>query len=334
MKFQPGDKVSFINEKQDGVVTKSSPGGRVTVRIEDGFEIDVLEKELVKTGNVKVEQAQIQEVIAETNDETFLSVGEIVNMNTIALVTVPEAIGAVLSGPVQFYLVNKSSYDVLYTCYLSYGKDLKGKSAGSISSGDNILLLSSGRNDLFGSGPFQIELLLYSQNQKPQVSHIRKEVPLSLPDLTNTNSQGKSRLGFGKVSLLLDENQPEEIQIKDLVEKWNDPKPAEKSTSKTPNKSGHVYFVNEKTVDLHIEELMENFSGMNNAEILSVQMKRFDEEMHEAIRKNFKRIIFIHGIGKGVLKQSILNELKNYKGIRVREADPVKYGQGATEVLF
>ncbi len=334
MKFQPGDKVSFINEKQDGVVTKSSPGGKVTVRIEDGFEIDVLEKELVKTGNVKVEQAQIQEIIAETNDETFLSVGEIVNMNTIALVTVPEAIGAVLSGPVQFYLVNKSSYDVLYTCYLSYGKDLKGKSAGSISSGDNVLLLTSNRNDLFGSGPFQIELLLYSQNQKPQVSHLRKEVPLSLPDLTNTNSLVKGRTGFGKVSMLFDENQPEEIQIKDLVEKWNDPKPAEKTTNKIPNKSGHVYFVNEKTVDLHIEELMENFSGMNNAEILSVQMKRFDEEMHEAIRKNFKRIIFIHGIGKGVLKQSILNELKNYKGIRVREADPVKYGQGATEVLF
>jgi len=40
MNFLPGDKVSFINEKQDGVVVKLLPGNKILVAIEDGFEIE------------------------------------------------------------------------------------------------------------------------------------------------------------------------------------------------------------------------------------------------------------------------------------------------------
>jgi dsDNA-specific endonuclease/ATPase MutS2 len=51
MKFTPGDKVSFINEKQEGIVVKILPNNKVVVDIEDGFELTVSEKELVKNGN-------------------------------------------------------------------------------------------------------------------------------------------------------------------------------------------------------------------------------------------------------------------------------------------
>lgn len=56
MKFNPGDKVSFIDEKQDGVVVKILTNNTVlVVAIEDGFDIEVSEKELIKTGVVNLE---------------------------------------------------------------------------------------------------------------------------------------------------------------------------------------------------------------------------------------------------------------------------------------
>jgi hypothetical protein len=58
MKFQPGDKVSFINEKQQGVVKKILTGNMVVVEIEDGFEFPVRENELVKIGMVPFDKPE------------------------------------------------------------------------------------------------------------------------------------------------------------------------------------------------------------------------------------------------------------------------------------
>jgi hypothetical protein len=334
MKFQAGDKVSFINEKQDGIVTFVSAGGRVTVRIEDGFEIEVLERELVKTGSVSQKNTLPQEKVAEKIQEEPFTADELAGQGTIAFISVPAAIGAVLSGPVQFYLVNKSEFDALYTCYLNTGKNSRGINAGVIEKGSSIQVFTSGRNELFDSGPFHIEMLLYSKNGRPQAGYIRKEIAVSLPDLENVGARLSGRSAFGKATVLFDGSQPEDIPVKDLLEKWGEHKTKEPKPAKPVKNSGHSFFVNEKTVDLHIEELVDDFTGMSNPEILSIQLNKFNEEMHEGIRNHFKRIIFIHGVGKGVLKQSILNELKNYKGVKAREADPFKYGQGATEVLF
>ena len=47
MEFQVGDKVSFLNEKLDGVVAKIISKDQVAVTIEEGFDIPVLNRELV-----------------------------------------------------------------------------------------------------------------------------------------------------------------------------------------------------------------------------------------------------------------------------------------------
>ena len=56
--------------------------------------------------------------------------------------------------------------------------------------------------------------------------------------------------------------------------------------------------------------------------------------MNEAMRKHIRKIIFIHGVGNGRLKSEIRKELQHYQGIKVRDADPSRYGRGATEVVF
>lgn len=87
-------------------------------------------------------------------------------------------------------------------------------------------------------------------------------------------------------------------------------------------------------VDLHIEELIETHRGMSNSHILEVQMANFRRELNVAIRKKVQRLIIIHGVGEGVLKSAIRQELyESYPSIEHHDASYRKYGYGATEIL-
>jgi dsDNA-specific endonuclease/ATPase MutS2 len=85
-------------------------------------------------------------------------------------------------------------------------------------------------------------------------------------------------------------------------------------------------------VDLHIEELLEDTAGMDNAEIIRYQLKHFEKCMDEAKRRPIKRFVVIHGVGKGKLRDEIRKLLKA-DSIEHYDAALSKYGYGATEVL-
>ena len=88
-------------------------------------------------------------------------------------------------------------------------------------------------------------------------------------------------------------------------------------------------------VDLHIGQLMETTAGMNNADMLEYQLKKFNEVMNENLRNKNQKIVFIHGKGDGILKNAILKELKQkYKHAYVQDASFREYGFGATMVTI
>jgi len=43
-------------------------------------------------------------------------------------------------------------------------------------------------------------------------------------------------------------------------------------------------------------------------------------------------MIVIHGVGEGRLRDEVHNVLKHYPGVRFRDADPRRFGSGATEI--
>lgn len=63
MDYQVGDKVSFLNEKLDGVVSKIVNSNQVEVATEDGFDIPVLAKDivLVKRNELRKEKKALTE---------------------------------------------------------------------------------------------------------------------------------------------------------------------------------------------------------------------------------------------------------------------------------
>lgn len=87
-------------------------------------------------------------------------------------------------------------------------------------------------------------------------------------------------------------------------------------------------------VDLHIEKLVNSFRGMSNFDILNLQLETAKRQLEFAMRKRIQKIVFIHGVGEGVLKAELDYLLNRYDNLKFYDADYQKYGQGATEVYF
>jgi len=86
-------------------------------------------------------------------------------------------------------------------------------------------------------------------------------------------------------------------------------------------------------VDLHIEKLVDNYSGLQNHQILELQLQHAKGKLSFAQKKKIRKIVFIHGLGEGVLRYELLRLFQDYK-VEFCEASYQKYGLGATEVTF
>lgn len=87
-------------------------------------------------------------------------------------------------------------------------------------------------------------------------------------------------------------------------------------------------------VDLHIEKLVPDWRGMSAYDILDHQLETARRQLEFALRKRIQRVVFIHGVGEGVLREELATLFRRFEGLRVQEADPRKYGLGATEVYI
>ncbi|MCG9793469.1 Smr/MutS family protein [Flavobacterium algicola] len=86
--------------------------------------------------------------------------------------------------------------------------------------------------------------------------------------------------------------------------------------------------------DLHIEKLVKSSRGMSNYDILTIQAETAQRHIEFAIKNRIPKIVFIHGVGEGVLKSELDFLLGRYDNIDFQEANYQKYGQGATEVYI
>ncbi len=85
-------------------------------------------------------------------------------------------------------------------------------------------------------------------------------------------------------------------------------------------------------IDLHIESLLESHFGMSNQEILTHQLKEFRNFINQAKTNHVKKLVVIHGVGEGVLKEEVLAILRKDEDVSYKDADYMFYGKGATEI--
>ena len=88
-------------------------------------------------------------------------------------------------------------------------------------------------------------------------------------------------------------------------------------------------------VDLHFHELVDDNSGLKDRTKIDIQLNHFERMMKIASEQKIRKIIFIHGVGQGVLRHQIRSRLDlYYPNCTVRDANPREYGAGATEVYL
>ncbi|MCM5663515.1 Smr/MutS family protein [Galbibacter mesophilus] len=87
-------------------------------------------------------------------------------------------------------------------------------------------------------------------------------------------------------------------------------------------------------VDLHIHKLTESTRGMTNFDMLNLQMDTAKHKLEFAIEKRIQKIVFIHGVGQGVLKTELEYLFGRYDNVTFYDADYKTYGLGATEVYI
>jgi len=87
-------------------------------------------------------------------------------------------------------------------------------------------------------------------------------------------------------------------------------------------------------VDLHIHQLVKSSKGMSNFDMLNIQLETAKRQLDFAIRKRIQKVVFIHGVGEGVLKEELHYLFNRYDNVKCYDADYQKYGLGATEVYI
>lgn len=85
-------------------------------------------------------------------------------------------------------------------------------------------------------------------------------------------------------------------------------------------------------VDLHIHQLTDSTKGMANFDMLNLQLDTARRQLEFAIKKRIPKMVFIHGVGEGVLRQELETLLSRYNNVQFYDADYKTYGLGATEV--
>lgn len=88
-------------------------------------------------------------------------------------------------------------------------------------------------------------------------------------------------------------------------------------------------------LDLHIEQLVRNPKALSTDEIIKKQLDTLDKYLHLAIAHRQERMVVIHGLGEGKLREKVHAVLKRTPGVkRYKNEYSGKYGFGATEIWF
>ena len=347
MDFQLGDKVSFINEKQDGFIVAIKANGICVVEIEDGFTLDATPAELVK---IKLAPQKSEAVLNEKlviNQEIVKQIPDFISTYTlegsVALIAIPDN-GKVLSGKIDYWLVNGSDNELLYVFSSFKSKMPEGICAGKLEGKSSIMLTSLLREVIIDIDHLQIEILFFKKGLHPQFPRVSKEIKIELPTLTQNFPKAESPFSFAIVNSLINFTIQSDPDLNELFEKYKEDYIDNRKISKPSNNNNQGIKVDTSLkdfgltgsmleVDLHIEELVDDPSGMSATEMIEMQLSYFRKALDKAMYNRSSKIIFIHGVGNGRLKNAIRSELKGLK-INYRDGAYDRFGAGATEVLF
>ncbi|KAF0235975.1 MAG: DNA mismatch repair [Prolixibacteraceae bacterium] len=339
-----GDKVKFLNDVGGGVVTRFLNKNMVMVENHDGFEIPYPVLQLLNTsdpelnaGSEKIERVPQQQQVTVINkiEENKGAIIKGKESPDFYFCIVPTDSTNPIGGEIELFLVNDSNFTVLYH-YLHFkngvGKSLK---HGTVQPNLKAELESLLQNDLSELPEFGFQLLFFLKEENDWHEPIVKRFKINPVKFYKETSFHPNQF-FRKNAIILQISKNilttgidklTEDDFKKLVK--------EKEIKPAPEKPVQKRTEEIVEIDLHINELLDNSTGLSNSQILEIQKEKIESEMKLAVQTGVKKIVFIHGIGQGVLKQEVINLLKTkFKKYYFQDASFKEYGYGATLVIL
>lgn len=341
-----GDKVRFLHETGGGVVA-GFKGNQVLVEDEDGFQIPMLQQEVVL-----VEETDKQPSVRPTTskplppqpvqdkEESQPTIFEREGGDKISLYLafVPIDRNDFFHTNFELYLVNDSNYFIDFTYSGVENNTLLLRQRGSMEPNTQLLVEEIDREDFNQYDKLTIQALAYKEGKpfktKPAIDvqlHIDNNKFFKLHEF-------QENLFFESPALIYTivendkVNNPLHIDAQTLKESMYKDVPPSAKRPITPKRQGDE---NALVIDLHAKELLDTIEGMQPIVILNVQLNKFRDILKENAKRKGLRIIFIHGKGEGVLRNAIVNELRHkYKQYTYQDASFLEYGYGATQVTI
>lgn len=340
MQFQKGDKVRFLNETGEGIFVRNNGNGIAIVEVDDGFEYPFPLNQLVPVKSHE-RQARVELETPVQTEQAETSVPEVVNPgfpDGVYLVFQPQNQQIPSAGQIDVYVLNRSDYHIFFTVSLKDGKEWLCIQSGMLGPGRKAEVDTMTPADIDEWGQAKTDVLFYSDDHYAHINPLSNTIKLRGVKFMKDSSYQSHLLTDKKcyvaeIALIEDaaghrDEKPfvsnddlrRMMELKDRV-----------SGAKKISVPHQKHQLLEKEIDLHIEELLENWSGMSNAQLLDVQLKRVQREMDEAIAAHMRKVIFIHGVGNGRLKTEVRKLLSSYSNVRIHDASFSRYGFGATE---
>lgn len=348
MKLNVGDKVRFLNESIEGVVSNVLTHGNVEVCDSHGFTHISQEKYLVRIEfTIDEGVSDFEDVPSDyspkpqmvTQKSTIPIISSLEDDNTIyAAIRLLDEKNP-LTTDVEIFLLNNTDYSICYSCLRRLGNFRSGIKSGVLDANHEIMIGVFSQDEICRFDGFEFQFLFFQNEEFRPKNPEMKFLQFNSTDFMNTDLRLKvfDRDDTILLMVLHEAKQALDVDIASLLEKYKDKQEvdARNVNSKLKNKSTRfVVLTRQKVVDLHIEELIKDYSSMSNAQIISYQINYFMQEMDKALIDKLHKIVFIHGVGAGVLRSSIREELKRFPNVRFSNASLEKYGNGATEVEF
>lgn len=355
--FKVGDKVNFLSSVGGGRVTKIIDSRMVMVEVEDGFEIPTLMTDLVLDFRSQPQVSRQQQVVDQVQKEVKANElleqeraeaarrGELRRFakNTekegIYLAFVPHEQQWILTGAMDVMLVNHTPYEMLYTFTIREEAKFVNVDYGQVDRYKKVVIETISRDDLeyWLSGVVQA---VFTADESDAVL-----LPLNAPFALRPGRFFKEGsyspsgvLGEKAVMICLSEvialRNSEGDFAKIMKEGMGSSNPKKALVKMEAPIDKHKTAVGEATVDLHIGALVDNILGLSSHDMFKIQIDYFKKMLDSAIASEYNKVTFIHGVGNGVLKNAIIEELKNYKNTENRMASIAKFGVGAIDVII
>ncbi|HOZ30326.1 MAG TPA: DUF2027 domain-containing protein [Bacteroidales bacterium] len=342
MKINIGDKVRFLNDVGGGIVVSIISKTQVMVKDKDDFEYPFPINELV----VVEKAVEIKDNSETDKDSDIVGINikgiensqkpELKNDNNTVIIFAVIEKEASNGNNFECYLINDSDHFVFYHVVLKADSGFVKLDAEKLEPNTKIMVANLDRDSINTSKEIIIQMLFYDHPYHTIHELIERRIKIVPVKFFQTHNFIANDYFEENAYLftVLKESQGLGNSIKtsnDFENFMAEKELPEEDISKLakPRKEAQTI-----EVDLHINQLVDTVIGMSNAEILQKQMEVFHKTMTEAIDSKAGKVILIHGIGNGTLKEKLRDSLTHQYKKTFEDASFREYGFGATLVLL